>query len=970
MKRNSSFTLIQERFVEEIQTTAKLFRHEPTGARLLSMENDDENKVFGATFRTPPPDATGLPHILEHSVLCGSRKYPVKEPFVELLKGSLQTFLNAFTYPDKTCYPVASQNLQDFYNLVDVYLDAVFYPRITPWIFKQEGWHYELESPDAPLRYKGVVYNEMRGAYSSPDRLIIEYSLQSLFPDTPYGVDAGGDPAAIPTLTYDRFKAFHETYYHPSNAWFYFYGNDDPARRLDILDEYLRDFAPIPVSSDVPLQKRFDSPKIVRKAYAVGPEQPPKALVTVNWMLEETKPAERNLALHILEYALLGMPASPLRKALIDSGLGEDLVGVGLEGEVRQMMFSTGLRGVAEEDMDKVPALILETLEGLVKDGLPKETVEAAVNTVEFRLRENNTGSYPRGLVLMLRALSTWLYDGDPLAIVAFEKPLAAVKAKLDNTPGYLEELIDRHLLKNLHRTTLFLTPDPELERRMAEEEAEELAAVKASMTEEEIRKVIEETRILRELQEKPDPPEALAAIPSLTLSDLDRENQKIPAEARRSGSVPVLTHDIFTNGIVYLDLAFDLTGVPRRLLPYVPLFGRALLEMGTEAEDYVSLTQRISRKTGGIFTQSHTAVFADGTTVGGWLFVRGKAMVRQTAELTGILKDVLTSVCLDNRERFQQMVLEAKARREARLIPEGHRFAARRLLAAFHPAAWATEKMKGIDSIFFLRRLAERIKDDWPEVLRELEELRSVLLRTSRLQVNVTVDERSWKEVAPRLDELLDAVPQGSIPDAPWTVEPFPLHEGLALPSQVNYVAKGADFRKTRFEFGGSALVVSHFLRTSWLWDQIRVQGGAYGAFSQLDRFSRTLAFVSYRDPNLQRTLEIYDRTPEFLTGLKLDAKELEKSIIGVIGDLDRPMLPDAKGFTSFLRTLTGDDDVRRQRLRDEVFATAPEDFRRFGEALGHLRDHGRVTILGSEEGLRKAASERPGWLEIQKIL
>ncbi|ROQ92346.1 insulinase family protein [Desulfosoma caldarium] len=953
MGHRSAFQLHRDTFIQEIQTQAKIYTHVPTGARILSMENDDENKVFGVTFRTPPKDASGLPHILEHSVLCGSRKYPVKEPFVELLKGSLQTFLNAFTYPDKTCYPVASQNLQDFYNLVDVYLDSVFYPKITPWIFKQEGWHYELENRESPLQYKGVVYNEMRGAYSSPDRLVVEYSQQSLFPDTPYGLDSGGDPQVIPTLTYEQFKAFHETYYHPSNAWFYFYGNDDPDRRLAVLEDLLKDFQPRSVDSRIPLQPPFTAPRRVHKTYAVGKDQPPKAMVTVNWLLTQTEPPETHLALHILEYVLLGMPGSPLRRALIESGLGEDLAGVGLEAELQQMMFSTGLKGVAPKNLEKVEALILNVVKELAEKGIPKETVEAALNTLEFRLRENNTGPYPRGLALMLRALTTWLYDGDPLALVAFETPLNWVKEKALSGTGFLEELLVRYWVNNPHRATLFLEPDETLEERQRAEEAKKLAERKASMSPQDLERLVKETRTLRQLQETPDPPEALATIPRLRLEDLERENKKIPAEDCMLAQVPVLTHDLFTNGIVYLDLAFEVSAVPAHLLGYVPLLGRALLEMGTEKEDYVRLNERISRKTGGISVQTSTFVCADGHRVGSWLLIRGKALTHQVPELCAILRDLVTAVRLDNRDRFRQIALESKARREASLIPEGHRFVARRVKAPWHAAHWAEENMKGIESLFFVRKLCERVDSDWEGVLADLEQVRHAILSSKNLRANVTVDEATRQEITPVLEELLAGLPAHDTARASWLPNRMPHKEGFTGPLHVNYVAKGLNLRDAGFRFRGSALVVSHFLRTGYLWDRVRVQGGAYGAFTQLDRFSGDFTLVSYRDPNVHKTLHVYDQCADFLKTFELHQDELTKAIIGVIGDLDRHLLPDAKGFTSFMRHLAGDDDAARQRMRDEVLATTRDDFRAFGELLDSARDTGRIVVLGSRESL-----------------
>ncbi len=421
MMVSHGFKKVGERRIHELKTEAALFRHVKTGTELLSLSNDDENKVFGITFRTPAGDSTGLPHILEHSVLCGSRKYPVKEPFVELLKGSLQTFLNAMTYPDKTCYPLASQNVQDFYNLIDVYLDAVFYPRLTPMILQQEGWHLELEKAEDPLIYKGIVFNEMKGVYSSPDSLLSEHSQQSLFPDNTYGFDSGGNPKEIPNLTFKKFKAFHKKHYHPSNARIYFYGDDDPEKRLHLVDDYLKDFERLDIDSTIELQQPFERPRELTRSYPAGEGEGSKGMVTLNWLLNEGTDGEANLAFHVLEYILLGMPGSPLRKALIDSNLGEDLAGGGLSSELRQMYFSTGLKGIEMKETGKMVHLIQETLFRLAKEGIDPDTVEAALNTIEFSLRENNTGAYPRGLGQMLRALNSWLYDKDPLTLIAFE---------------------------------------------------------------------------------------------------------------------------------------------------------------------------------------------------------------------------------------------------------------------------------------------------------------------------------------------------------------------------------------------------------------------------------------------------------------------------------------------------------------------------------------------------------------------
>jgi Zn-dependent M16 (insulinase) family peptidase len=530
------FKLIREQNLAEIDSTARLYRHVTTGAELLSLINRDENKVFGISFATPPSDSTGVAHILEHSVLCGSRKYPVKEPFVELMKSSLTTFLNAMTFPDKTCYPVASQNVRDFYNLIDVYLDAVFFPRLTPQIFQQEGWHYELDAPDAPLIYKGVVFNEMKGNYSSPDSMLRELSQRSLYPDITYGFDSGGDPEHIPDLTYEQLKTFHKRHYHPSNAKLFFYGDDDPDERLRLLDARLIEFSRTTVDAKVPLQPRFTVPKQLIHTYPCGQADEPsgepanQTMLTVNWMLDEAVDVESALALDILEHILIGTPAAPLYKALIDSGLGEALAGGGLDDELRQPMFSIGLKGIDPVNAGKIGRLIADTIGSLAEQGIDPLTVDAALNTVEFRLRENNTGAFPRGMAFMLRALRSWLHERDPLLPLAFERPLAAIKAQVASGTPYFERLLKRHLIENQHRTELVFKPDPELAERETKEERARLEAARASMTEHDLLAVVEATNTLRRIQEQPDPPEALATIPTLRLSDLPRANKLIPA--------------------------------------------------------------------------------------------------------------------------------------------------------------------------------------------------------------------------------------------------------------------------------------------------------------------------------------------------------------------------------------------------------------------------------------------------------
>ncbi|NLD73728.1 MAG: peptidase M16 [Chloroflexi bacterium] len=966
------FDLLRDVQIPELNTRARLYRHAATGAELLSLENADENKCFGITFRTPPTDSTGVPHIMEHSVLSGSERFRAKDPFIELSKGSLKTFLNAFTAPDKTAYPVASTNAQDLYNLIDVYMDAVLHPLLTELTFQQEAWHYELDGPDSPLAIKGVVYNEMRGAYSSPDSLLYRYGQQTLLPDNAYGFDSGGDPEVIPSLTYEQFLAFHRTYYHPSNALIFFYGDDDPEERLRRMAGYLEGYERREVKADVALQPAFSEPRRVTIPYPVSEEEAEgsKAMVTVGWLLPEVTDPVLTMSMGILTHILIGTPASPLRKALIDSGLGEDLAGAGLENDLRQMYLATGLKGARKEDADRIEALILETLGSLVENGIEPEMIEAALNTLEFNLRENNTGRFPRGLSLMMRALRTWSHGADPLGPVAFEAPLNAIKERLESDARYFEGLVREHLVANSHRVTLVLEPDPGLGDREEAKERERLAALQRELGDEQTQTIVRATAALKAHQEAPDPPEVLAQIPSLRLEDLEKESPTIPIEESRLAGTPLLYHDLFTNGIAYLDLAMDLHAVPQDLLPYVSLFADALTEIGTEQDDYVRLSQRIGRKTGGIGATLMVSAVQQEPSAAAWLVLRAKSTMAQAQDLLDILRDILLTLKLDNRDRFRQMVLEGKASMEAGLVPGGHGVANGRLRANYSEADWLGEQTGGIEQLFFLRRLAQEIDSDWFAVLERLETLRGILLNRSGMLANVTLDAENWATLRPGLEALLDALPATEVERAAWTIVPSPVNEGLTIPAQVNYVAKGANLYDLGYTYDGSAAVISNQLRSTWLWERIRVQGGAYGGFCILDLRSGIWSFVSYRDPNLLRTVEVYDRTAEYLRSVDVSDDELTKSIIGTIGAIDAYQLPDAKGYTSMVRYMVNDTDELRQQRRDQVLSTTVEDFRAFADVLERASQAGRVVVLGSPEAIRAANAERGEWLTVTRVL
>jgi len=979
------FEHIKEDVIEEYGAKVILFRHKKTGAEIMSVTVPDENKVFGITFRTPPNDSTGIPHILEHSVLCGSRKYPVKEPFVELLKGSMNTFLNAFTYPDRTCYPVASQNLKDFYNLINVYLDSVLHPALTPWTLKQEGWHYDIEDPKDPLTYKGVVFNEMKGVYSSPDAVHGRTCQQALFPDNTYGVDSGGDPAVIPELTWDNFQGFHNKFYHPSNSRIYFYGDDPVPARLELIEQYLGEFEAKPqakAESVIGWQKKRDSPWAIEQHYPAGDDG--TSLMTVNWLInDQPLTPQEELALDVMDDLLLGTPVSPLYKKLRESGLGESVISDGLETVLQQATYSVGIKGIKDPAaIDKVEKLILDTLTELSHEGFDESSIEASLNSLEFRLREFNTGGFPRGLSYMLGALSSWLYDRDPFEPLRFEKPLADLRARLASGEPVFQELMNKYLISNGHRVTVKSLPDAELEEKIRQREVAELKAVRDKLSEDEIKALVEETKTLMERQQAEDAPEKLALIPSLTMDDLDSRTRNIPIAVGEERGVTVLRHDLPTNGIVYADVGLDMRVVPADLLPLVPLFCRCLTEMGTKTKNDIALSEYIRTHTGGIYTSTTTTtkygqkITIPEPEVVSNIFVRGKSTYAKSAEMFDVIGDILVNTDFNNKEKFKQMVLETKARMEAQVVSSGHSYAAGRIGARYMVSEFVEEKMRGIDTLEGMRALAEEVESDWDSVLGKLLRLRELLVDRRNLIVNLSAEDKGFASVQANLESYLDAMPLRTedikIQDWKAEMDKFSgVGEGFVVPTQVNYVGKGAPLFQVGETTSGAAAVVSRYLRTSYLWDKIRVVGGAYGAMNSYNPTTGMYKYVSYRDPNLLSTLKTYDETPSFLrhTAKEMSPTTLANAIIGMIGDMDAPMAPDQKGFSSMDRWLSGNTDEMRQERREQVLGTTAKDFADFGEKLEVVSKTGTVAVLGSATSLEDADVKALG-LDVKKLL
>ena len=961
------FELVREEEVADINSKVKLYRHVKTNAELLSIENDDDNKCFGITFKTPPDSSDGLPHIMEHSVLAGSEKYPLKEPFVELLKGSLATFINAFTGSDATYYPTASMNLQDFYNLIDVYMDAVLHPTLTPEILMQEGWHYELEDPDDPVVYKGVVFNEMKGAYSSPDRQIYRHTSATLFPDSTYGVDSGGDPTVIPDLTFEKFKAFHETMYHPSNARIFFYGDDPIEERLRLMDGYLSEFSAKEVNANIVKQEQFDEPVRTVARYDAGEQG--KGMMTVGWVLDEQGDAETMFGFQVLEHILMGTAAAPLRRALVESGLGEDVLG-GLNESQLQVPFHVGMKGIDTDNAGKIEQLVLDTLSGLAKDGIDSDTIQASLNTIEFSLREFNAGGFPRGLAMMMRVMSDWIHLDEPIDALYFEDKIAAVRERIENGDGYFEQLIEQYFINNSHRATVILEPDQAVKEEREAEEIQRLTEAKAGMNDGDIQSIIETTTRLKELQVTPDSEENLAKLPSLKREDLDPENKTLSIDILTEGDVPILYHDLFTNGIVYLDVGFDLKVLPVNLLPFVPLFGTALLEMGTDTESYVQLIQRIGIHTGGISPSNMILNKRTSDDYVAKFMLRGKATVGQVDELIALFQDMLLKTQFDNQERFMQIAQKRKSRMEAQIISAGHNVASGRISSQLTASGWVSEQIGGVEALFFLRDLIARIESDWSSVLADLEAVRNALVSRGGMLLNVTVDDESMTAIRGQINGFIQSMPVVDSALQTWQPEQTIQNEGLAVPSQVNYVGMGGNLFDLGYELKGSFAAIQRYLYTTWLWERVRVQGGAYGGMCRFNASTGLFTYLSYRDPNLLGTLDNYRGAGKFLEDLSLSDGELTKTIIGGIGSMDSAMLPDAKGYTSMQRHLTGYTDEMRQQYRTELLSTTIDDFHKFGQALSALNGNALLSIVGPASALEEANNEQPGLLEIKTVL
>lgn len=955
-KRLHGFNLQRESEVPEVNGTARLYEHQQSGARLLHLANDDDNKVFSIFFRTPPPDSTGVPHILEHSVLCGSRKFPSREPFVELLKGSLNTFLNAFTFSDKTGYPVASRNDKDFFNLMDVYLDAVFYPNIykKPEIFLQEGWHYELDDPSRELQYNGVVYNEMKGAFSSPEQILFRKIEQSLFPDTPYGVESGGDPAHIPELTYEQFLDFHRRYYHPSNSFIYLYGNGDIDRRLAFLnDSYLADFQKIDLASAIVRQQPFPALKALEVGYPVsaGEEVGDKTFFALNYVGCRVDQVETVLGLAILNRILLQTSASPLKKALIEAGIGMDVMGV-FDAEILQPVFSIVLKNSNLEHRDRFMEIVGRTLEEQTSKGLDPKLVEGAVNKTEFKLREADYHSFPKGLVYNLQCMTTWLHGFDPLEPLRYDRHLRAIREKMAR--GYFEGLIREFLLDNRHGSLVILAPEPGLAGQREAELKAGLAAYKNNLAPEEVEKLVSQTARLHEYQQTPDSPESLAAIPLLSLGDINPAAEELPC-AKQAEEPELLFHPQFTNNIGYVDLYFNAEGVSRENIPYLGLLESLLGRMDTENYDYMALVNEINVHLGGLsFSSEDFGRYRRPGIFYPKFRVEAKALTDKTAKMAEFMAEVILRTDFSDKKRLHNLIRETRSGLEMDIMQAGHLYARTRAASYLSERGAYHELLNGISFYRFIRSLDEDFAGRADEIIARLGLVARSVFNRNRSLVSITAGEDDCGRISAAVMEVVAGCPAPVREGGRESLLRDIRNEGFIIPGQVQYVAKSADLQRAGFSYDNRLILLQTIIGTDYLWNQVRVKGGAYGSGCSFIH-DGTFFFTSYRDPNLRRTLDTYDGVAAYVKDFSPAERELRKYIIGAIGRLDAPLTPAMKGERATADYIARFSRKDIQEQREEILHASVQELTALAAPIAAAMTAGHCCVVGSESQINK---------------
>ena len=955
-----AYEVIEQKTLTDLKSEGALLKHKKSGARILFISNDDDNKVFDIAFRTPAPDDTGVPHIMEHTVLCGSEKFPAKDPFVELVKGSLNTFLNAMTYPDKTVYPVASCNEKDFQNLMDVYMDAVLHPNIYKHeeIFRQEGWSYELESPEGELTYNGVVYNEMKGAFSSPDGVLDRVILNSLFPDTTYANESGGDPEAIPELSYEQYLSFHSKYYHPSNSYIYLYGDMDIIEKLDWLDkEYLSAYEKQEVDSEIALQQPFKDMVEITTEYSITSNEPEEdnTYLSYNKVIGTTLDKELYLAFQILDYALLSAPGAPLKKALLDAGIGKDISG-SYDNGIYQPIFSIVAKNANAEEKSAFIKVIEDTLRGIADRGMDKKSLEAGINYHEFRYREADFGGYPKGLMYGLQIYDSWLYDETkPFIHVEALETFEYLKNQIDT--DYFEKLIQKYLLDNTHGSIVMVIPEKGRTARLDTELKEKLQHFKEGLSKEQLQELVEKTNGLREYQEEPSTQEDLERIPMLDREDISKEIAPVYNEELHLAGVPVIYHEIETNGIGYLDLLFDLSDVPEELLPYAGILQAVLGIIDTEHYDYGELFNEINVHTGGIGTSLE--LYPDVTKVKEKAFkatfeIKGKALYNKLPVLFEMAAEILTKSKLSDEKRLKEILSMTKSRLQMRFLSSGHSASALRAMSYKSPLSKFKDMTNGIEFYDYVRRIEENFEVEKTELVRNLKHLTELLFRRGNLMLSFTAAREGLEGFEQELEAFTKKIYEEQEPKSTCVMHCSQKNEGFKTSSKVQFVARAGNFIDAGQSYTGALQIVKVIMSYEYLWMNIRVKGGAYGCMSNFNRIGEGY-FVSYRDPNLKKTLEIYDGVTEYLKNFTVSERDMTKYIIGTISNIDQPMTPAAKGDRSMNLYMNHVSQEMIEKERGEILNATQEDIRALSSVAEAVLANQQMCVIGSEAALEE---------------
>ena len=956
----AEYEILDEHRVEDVQSDGFILRHKKSGARIAILSNNDDNKVFYIGFRTPPEDETGVPHIIEHTTLCGSKKFPVKDPFIELAKGSLNTFLNAMTYPDKTVYPVASCNDQDFKNLMDVYLDAVFNPNITKYeeIFKQEGWHYELTGKDDELKINGVVYNEMKGAYSSPDEVLSSQIYRSLFPDNTYSKDSGGNPEYIPKLTYEAYLDFYHKYYHPSNSYIYLYGDMDVVERLEWLDkEYLSLYDYKKVNSEINKQPAFDEIKNVEAQYSITMDdtQENKTYLSYNRVVGDTLDEMLYQAFDVLDYALVSSPGAPVKQALIDAGIGDDVYG-SYDAGILQPVFSFVAKNANASQADEFESIIENTLKEVVKTGINKEALLAGINSSEFKFREADFGQFPKGLLFGLNCLDSWLFD-DMKPFIHLECLGTFAKLRKAVDTDYFEKLIQEYLLDNTHGSSVTVKPKRGLGNEREEALAKELSDYKASLSDEEIKKLIEDTEHLKKYQEEPSSDEDLRKLPMLTRADMKKNAMPFSNIEDELSDVKVVRHDIESNGIDYISFLFDAGDFAQSELGYLGFFTNALGLVSTEKYSYTDLANATNIYTGGISTG--TASHPDIKDRNNFVFkfeVKLKVLEKNLDKALELMEQMLLSSDFTDTKRLGELVAQIKARLQANLSSSGHLVAAMRSMSSFSRYALYQDELKGVAFYRSICCIEKELSESPKSVSDKLAAIAKKLFARNRMLISFTGNNEAYGNAKPSLEKVIAGFNKMSAVGNQAEVHFNTAKEAFIDASQIQYVAKTGDFICEGYEYTGALRLLRIILSYDYLWINVRVKGGAYGCMNTFLRSGESY-FVSYRDPNLSDTLDVYDRIPEYIKSFSPDERDMTKYIIGTFSALDTPMNPEAKGSRSLSAYLEGITYEQIQKERNEILNAQPEDIRRLADLVEAVLKKDSICVIGNENMIKESA-------------